>query len=346
LHSAQLLAHIRGELGTARDRAQRQYDELTAAGALADVAHYSFMLGDADRGWRAFYEASRVARDFRPWSAALAGHRIAASKADDIVKFAQLWKGVSPQPEADALRKEHFAFNHALVDRAPGEDGLALLRGFGGKSGDDRYQVTGEAYAAWLRADHARAAALLGAPVGTPAASSASSAGPRAHALPYLISALVRSGREGEARAVLADYRARSGRDFHYLVARAYAEGLTARRELALALLWEAMLSKPAGDAQALPPGFQLLEACDKLHAITGEAAYREMLLDLARRQQGAWPDSWAFAFEAVHAHDAAARQRALAPALYLDPKSELLRRVPEPERRRVQQWLAQNRVF
>jgi hypothetical protein len=346
LAGGQRLAHVRGEFAAARDRAQQQYDATGAGGALADVAFYAFLMGDADRGWRAFYESSRVARDDRPWSAALAGHRIAASKADDVVKFAQLWKGVSPAPQADPLRKEHFAFNWAFVDRAPGQAELDLLRGFAGKSGNDRYQLSGEVYVAWLRGDHGRVAALLDAPAEAPLTPAAVPRADRAHLLPYLVFSLARSAREPDARAALDAYAARDGRDFHYLLARAYLEGTAGRRDLATQLLWDAMLARPGAEHQSLPPGFQLLEACAQLYQVTGEGAYRAQLVDLARRLQRVWPDSWAFAFEARFAADAAARQHALLIALYLDPRSEQLRAVPDAERRRAQQWLGQHRPF
>jgi hypothetical protein len=346
LLGGQWLAHVKGEFGAARDRAQRHYDGHGAGGALADVAFYAFLVGDADRGWRAFYEASRVAQDFRPWWAALAGHRIAASKPDDAVKFAQLWKGVSPAPQADALRKEHFVFNYAFVDRAPGAAELDLLRGFAGKSGNERYQLSGEVYAAWLRGDHARVASLLGAPPEAALSPTAVPQADRAHLLPYLVFALARSARERDAHAVLAAYPARGGQDFHYLLARAYLEGMSGKRELAAQLLWDALLVRPGSGDQSMPDGFQLLEACAQLYQVTGEAAYRDLLLDLARRLQRVWPDSWAFAFEARYAQDAAARQHALAIVLYLDPKSEQLRAVPDAERKRAQQWLAQHKPF
>jgi hypothetical protein len=346
LLGGQRLAHVKGEFGAARDRAQQHYDGNGAGSALADVAYYAFLMGDADRGWRAFYEASRVAQDFRPWSAALAGHRIAASRHDDAVKFAQLWNGVSPAPQADALRKEHFVFNYAFVDRAPGEPELALLRGFAGKSGNERYQLSGEVYAAWLRGDHARVASLLGAPPEQSLSAAAVPHADRAHLLPYLVFTLARSARERDARAALTVYLTRGGQDFYQLLARAYLEGMTGKRELAAQLLWDAMLARPDGADRSMPAGFQLLEACAQLYQVTGEAAYRDLLLDLARRQQRVWPDSWAFAFEARYAQDAAARQRALAFALYLDPKSEQLRAVPDAERKHAQQWLAQHKPF
>lgn len=340
MHSAQLLAQLTGEYRAARDKAQQLYDRHASAAGLADAAYYSFMLGEMDRGWRAFYEASRVAHDYRPWAAALAGHRMAASKPDDIVKFAQLWKGVSPQPQADALRKEHFVFNHALVDRRPAEEALQRVRSFGGKSGDDLYQITAEGYAAWLGGDHARAAELLVPPLAAGAGRKA------AHALPYATSALARAGRAGEARALLAAYQERNGRDFYTALAHAYLDGLEGKRDAAVQGLREALLAKPAGDDQAMPPSFQLLEACELLLKVTGEPAYRELLLDFARRQQTAWPEAWAFAFEAAHATDAGARQRALVVALYLDAESVRVQALPEPERKRAQQRLKEAKPF
>jgi hypothetical protein len=214
------------------------------------------------------------------------------------------------------------------------------VRSFGGKSGEDLYQVTAEGYAAWLAGNHARAAELLAPLLRAGAGRKA------AHALPYATSALARAGQAGEARALLEAYQGRNGRDFYTALARAYLDGLEGKREAAVQWLREAMLSKPGGDSQAMPPSFQLLETCEALLQATGEAAYRDLLLDLARRQQSVWPDAWSFAFEAGHATDAAARQRALVIALYLDPQSARVQVLPDAERKHAQQRLKENRPF
>ena len=52
-----------------------------APGALARAATVSFLLGDDEAGWRAFYEAAKRFEDFGPWAAALTAHRIERTRA-------------------------------------------------------------------------------------------------------------------------------------------------------------------------------------------------------------------------------------------------------------------------
>ena len=52
-------------------------------------------------------------------------------------------------------------------------------------------------------------------------------------------------GRGAEAQAVLADFQKRAGRDFYYLLASAYVQGLSGDRRAALDDLWQAQLSSP-----------------------------------------------------------------------------------------------------
>jgi hypothetical protein len=78
----------------------------------------------------------------------------------------------------------------------------------------------------------------------------------------------------------------------------------------------------------------------------TGDERYRTVLVELARRMQRVWPDSWAYAFAARHERDAPERERALALALYLDPQSEHLKGLSEAQRKRAEVWLAANNPF
>jgi len=55
---------------------------------LSDAAYASFLIGDPTEGWRTFYEASKQFEDARPWVAAVAGHRIAATGDDGLIGFA------------------------------------------------------------------------------------------------------------------------------------------------------------------------------------------------------------------------------------------------------------------
>ena len=73
-------------------------------------------------------------------------------------------------------------------------------------------------------------------------------------------------------------------------------------------------------------PGIQLLEVCEQLYALSGEDRYRALLVDLARRQQRAWPVSWAYTFDARYAPRSEEAEVALGVGAFLDPDSEHLR--------------------
>jgi hypothetical protein len=114
----------------------------------------------------------------------------------------------------------------------------------------------------------------------------------------------------------------------------------------ALDHLWQAQFETPALEEVSVPPPFQLLETCEKLFAQTGDARYRDLLVDLARRQRVHWPWSWAYAFEAKYATDPRQREQALGIALYLDPQSEHLAGFSARERRIAGEWFAKNNPF
>ena len=169
---------------------------------------------------------------------------------------------------------------------------------------------------------------------------------PVSYPLPYVTLALARSGNDEAAEALVRSFRERVGPDFYFLLARAYLDGLAGRGEASREHLWEAFVRQPPLDDLPIQPPFQLLEACERLFELTGDDAYRKLLVDLARRTQVRWPWSWAYAVEAKHGTEPDARRRALALALYLDRHSERLAGVAEAERRAAETWLAQSNPF
>jgi hypothetical protein len=168
-------------------------------------------------------------------------------------------------------------------------------------------------------------------------------------ALPWIVLSLMQAGRAIEAADLLGSATAGREPAFHELLAAAYRSGAAGEVDRSLDLLWDAFLSmppSPSAKAPLVPPGYQLLEACERLHALTGEQRYRDLLVDLARRQQRAWPHSWAFAFEARHAAHPDDRERALGMALFLDPESEHLRDFAPNQRQRAAERFATSGAF
>jgi hypothetical protein len=327
-----------------RNWGRRLHQQHKDAWGLSDAAYASFLIGDLDEGWRTFYEASRQFEDARPWAAAVAGHRIAATSDDELIGFARRWKSLSGNAEADALLRQRFVFSALMLDRTPSD------RAFGSivttASGDSSYASLARGYRAFKHGDYAGAVEQLAKLSDAGKGASRAAQPQNAFALPYLSASLVKAGRAAEAQALLADSNKRAAHDFYYLLASAYVQGLSGDARGALDSLWQAQINWPDSATAAVPPSFQLLETCEKLYELTGDARYKDMLLDLARRERVLWPWSWAYTFEAKYAADAQEREAALGIALFLDAQSDHLAGFNAAQRKRAQHWFAANNPF
>ncbi|HTS52897.1 MAG TPA: hypothetical protein VMH26_06455, partial [Burkholderiales bacterium] len=316
------------------------------AAGLSDAAYASFLMGDVEEGWRTFYEASKQFEDERPWAAAVAGHRIAATSDDELVGFAKRWKSLSGDARAEAILRQHFVFSALMLDRTPSERAFASLVSPAGSAADPTYAWLAQGYRAFKRGDYAGAIDHLTRLTEVDISQSQNAQRQMAFALPYLTASLVEAGRDAEAQALLAQFQKRAGRDFYYLLASAYLQGLGGDARASLDSLWEAQINWPDLASVVAPPSFQVLETCERLYELTGDARFKNALLDLARRQRVLWPWSWAYAFEAKYAADPQEREAALGVALFLDAQSEHLAGFSAAQRKRAQRWFAANNPF
>ena len=331
-------AQIDGRWGEARERATQMHELIQAPAALATAAEISFLLDEPEAGWRAFYEAAKRFEDIGPWNAALAAHRRAQTKHQDLVAFAKHWKSLTGDSERETAIKSSFLFNLLLVDRRTDADMLAAFDSIAERAADKAYARLGAGYHAFKRASFAQAADELQ----TLLHGSRTRA---RYALPYLTASLIWSSRAEQAQTLIAGAQ-EDRQSFHQLLARGYARGLAGDVAGASTALWQAQIALAGLEPQPVPPTFQLLEACEKLYESTRDDRYRLLLLDLARRQQQAWPLAWAYAFEARHSPEPRERLRALAIALYLDPQSEHLAGFDEDARKQAAEWFARNNPF
>jgi hypothetical protein len=328
-----------------RNWGRRLHQQHQDGWGLSDAAYASFLIGDLTEGWRTFYEASKQFEDVRPWVAAVAGHRIAATSDDELIGFAKHWKSLSGNATTEAALRQQFVFGALMLDRSPGDKTFAYVVA-PATNADPIYAPLATGYRAFKRGDYAGAIEHLSKLTEVGARPSPAAQQQGAVAMPYLAASLTKMGRGAEAQAVLADFQKRAGRDFYYLLASAYVQGLSGDRRAAMEDLWQAQLSWPDLGKLSLPPPFQVLESAEKLYELTGDARYKEALLDLARRQRVMWPWWWTYAFEAKHATDPRNRQAALGVALYLDAQSEHLAGFNEAQRKRAQRWFAANNPF
>ena len=319
------LAQLDGNWSDVGGWGRSLYERYQNGWGLADVAWASFLRGEPEQGWREFYEASKRFEDVRPWLAAVAGHRIAATPDDELIAFAKRWKSLSGNGARESILRQHFVFTTLAIDRAPGDKALTTVLALAANSPDPIYKRLGTGYHAFKRGDYSTAIEQLSEITRIGINQSQNMKRQVAFTLPYSTASLVLAGRGAEAQALLASFRQSVGADFYYRLSAAYLLGLGGDAPGALDNLWQAQFEAPALDEVSVPPPFQLLETCEKLFAQTGDARYKELLVDLARRQRVHWPWSWAYAFEAKYATDPRERERALGIALFLDPQSEHL---------------------
>ena len=346
LWSRLYLAQIDANWREARARAMELHERFQVEGALTRAASVSFALGEHDAGWREFYEASKRFEDFTPWGAALDGHRMEATKQDELVAFAKRWKSLSGDAGTETRLKSYFLFNILMVDRPVSDSAVQLLQVFAGQREDPQLAALAAGYGAFKRGDYATSASQLEAlrtsGKGQLHATSAASD----YLLPYIALALSQTGRAADAQALLQSVRKPGGHAFHQLLAAAYVEGSGGHAAEALQALQDAFLLLPPRGAAMIPPGFQLLETCERLYAMTRDDRYRVLLVDLARRQQYTWPVSWAYTFDARYAAQQDEVERALGFALLLDPRSQLLHEFTLEQRKRAANRFAKSNLF
>ncbi len=262
-----------------RSLGRRLHQQHKDAWGLSDAAYASFLIGDPTEGWRTFYEASKQFEDTRPWSAAVAGHRIAATSEDELIGFAKHWKSLSGNPGAEAMLRQHFVFNAVMLDRMPSERAFASVVSTAGNAADPTYAPLATGYRAFKRGDYAGAIEHLTklTEVGLNRSQNVQQQG--ALALPYLVASLVKAGRGAEAQALLADFQQRVGPDFYYLLALAYLQGLDGDARAAVDSLWQAQLelARPGEglDTASVPASRDLRETvrADPRRPLQGSAA-------------------------------------------------------------------------
>jgi hypothetical protein len=327
LEARMALAQLDGNWIEARTLALALHEQHGAEHALARAGTLAFLLGEREAGWRAFYEASKRFESLAPWSAAIDGHRLEATKPDEVVAFAKRWKSLSGERGRETRLKQQFLFNVFLVDRPAADWAVEALTDFAQEREDPAFAALVRGYTAFKRGQYPEVVGEL-----EPLQQGAR----EPETLPWLALALHKTGRGPDAEALVQAAGKQPATAFYAALGLAYVAGAKGEHERALGALWDAFLSAPGHLDTAVPAAYQVLEACERLLALSADDRYRQLLLDLARRQQRAWPVSWAFAFEARHATHPDDVERALGAALYLDAESERLRHIAPAQRQRA----------
>lgn len=120
--------------------------------------------------------------------------------------------------------------------------------------------------------------------------------------------------------------------------------------EQAVAALQQALNASPDISSWTdyhLPFVYELLEFCERFYLETGDARYKNLMVDWASRYQHLEPwQSWAYSVEAQYSDDPKAKQRALAIALYLDKNSSRLSGFSKAEQDAAWKWFTSHHPF
>lgn len=135
--------------------------------------------------------------------------------------------------------------------------------------------------------------------------------------------------------------------DFDGWLARAFFHAHRKEVDAAEAALKRAFQVRPHTDYRPILTEYQFAEACEWIYQETGDARFKAMLLDWAKRHQQIQPThAWAYAMQYSYETDAAARDRALAMTLYLDPKSHRIAKAKPADLGKAKAWLKDNNPF
>lgn len=364
LEAGAYASHWRGDGELALQWLGALYQRYPNERTLGEVASMTFALGDQRAGWSVLESAPAGSPDFASFAAAAVGMRREGDGAARLLAWANAGRpGIYSWYLASAFRVLALDRSPASLDRVVEVERPIRLKFPGGYSfgvaAGARHTMTADDDAlAWRATVDGYRGLLSGEFV--PAADALSQLLARFDAtgqpqglggpdnfwamVPYTAYALVKAGRGEQASKMLERFdeaRQRAAGRKNILVKRApafeshlvasvvaalsgnHAEGA---RSLRLA---QANVPENAG-GRLIPEDYQFAEIAEWLSRDTGNAAYLGVALDFARARQRFEPwTAWSYAFEATHARDQAARVRAAAIAMWLDPESRRLQALP-----------------
>lgn len=150
--------------------------------------------------------------------------------------------------------------------------------------------------------------------------------------LPYYAFAAAKSGDTREVRDRLERFELRY-RLFDYYLAHAIIAGFERKIPDSLRELKLALPRRPITELRPVSSEYQFAEICEWLYLATRNPKYRDTAVGWAKSVQGFNPwFAWPYAMEARLTNNPGDRERAVAMAAYLDPKSERLAKIPKAE--------------
>jgi hypothetical protein len=355
-----------------------------SAHAYRDYIGWLFAYGQREQGWAAFDELQNTLSDPQVWLAAHVGARLERRSWSDLKRWL-LTDSIrnSGRVERNALT-EAVMLN--TMDRAPAADLVQAMKEIEGKpiaskgngantwvihpqrgrieiarsslvteapalkSGDpvpSHLVLFADAYSDLRRGDFKSSTEKFFQiaryyPIeGTYVYSAAS------YALPYFAWASAKSGDPHKLEAYLDKRGALGASRFDLNLSKAFFTGLRGETDASLRYLHKAFDTRPYTNRRPIFTEYQWAEACEWLFEATGDKRYRDLALNWARVNQKTLPfHAWTYSMEAKLTSDEKARTRALGFALYLDPESERIARLPEAQKEAGRRWFAQHNPF
>jgi hypothetical protein len=164
--------------------------------------------------------------------------------------------------------------------------------------------------------------------------------------LPYYAFAAARSGDAQSVAARLEKIEAPYQR-FDYYLARAVVTGLAGRASESLQDLKLALYRRPFTRYRPVYTEYEFAEIAEWLYQATKNPKYRDAALSWAKSVQQFSPwFGWSYAMEATLTTNQSDRERAIAIAFYLDPKSERLGKIPRSQIDAASKALANRNPF
>lgn len=166
------------------------------------------------------------------------------------------------------------------------------------------------------------------------------SVGRATYQLPYFAMAAAGAGRKETLSALSKLLPSGSAAHFYDKLTRAVIAADQGHTKASLSALLSAYRKLPVDQGHPVGSWYELVQTAEWLHRRSGDPRFLERALDWARQYQRIKPqEAWAYAFDARYSKDGAERARAAAFALYLDPASRWLRKVPPAVLKEARAW-------
>ncbi|MDR2506415.1 MAG: hypothetical protein LBD67_00230 [Candidatus Accumulibacter sp.] len=302
--------------------------------------------GESETAWDGFHAVALRSRKPHIWESALVGHRRQRASDRQIVDWLNGSALNTPGSVYDESSKSRYLSMAGATDRIPGQPLIDTARELGNKPGtpaSDLLPVSYwlEAYRALKRGEYQESYALF----------QQIDAGylwnANRHTLPYYAIAAMKSGHVSEFDKELTSRYERSMKvhsqndeegikriRFDYLLSKSVLAAMDSKPDEAEKLFLRAFHQITHTEYRHLSSKYQMTDIAHLLFELTGNRKFEEIALRIARCNQKTQPwEAWSQAFVAVYSTQKGERETALLRAVYLDPDSEWLSRLPKEER-------------